>query len=597
VSNVFIKMRQKIVILPTSLLFIFLFSILTCIISIPTITITPTTLANHAYADLASTDKASPSVAKSLDSNQIETLKANLTQIKNQDNSSDKMKMEFAANNTIVSKNQGKNETSFSFNITDSINITSSLTNTEAQASEVTGDFNGDGFSDLAIGVPGEDVPFMDEIVVNAGAVNVIYGTSNGLNATALSPDNGRADQIFTQASPRLFFSPRDNNRFGSALATGDFNKDGFSDLAIGVPGFDRTQEGIMNSGIVLVIYGSSDGLDNPDISNDFWEQANPNIEDMSEVNDGFGSALATGDFNKDGFSDLAIGVPNETIRIVMNILGDAGAVNVIYGSSGGLDATTIPDELLIQFGDIEFGDLFGSALATGDFNKDGFSDLAIGVPGEAVGIIRDAGQINVVHGSSDGLRPPGERLWHQNIRSIEDDAEIGDLFGSALATGDFNKDGFSDLAIGVPGEGRNDRLRNVGAVNVIYGTSVGLFDVEVLPENGHLNQLWAQDSIGIEDEPQSNDGFGSALATGDFNKDRISDLAIGVPNENVDNITAAGAVNVIYGSIGLVINSGGLSTTVPHGGFGRADQIWTQNTPQIEDDAEANDQFGRSLG
>ena len=58
-----------------------------------------------------------------------------------------------------------------------------------------------------------------------------------------------------------------------------------------------------------------------------------------------------------------------------------------------------------------------------------------------------------------------------------------------------------------------------------------------------------------------------------------------------------AGAGNVIYGSLGLSINSGGLSTIVPHGGLGKADQLWTQNSPNIDDNVESHDYFGSSLG
>ena len=35
-------------------------------------------------------------------------------------------------------------------------------------------------------------------------------------------------------------------------------------------------------------------------------------------------------------------------------------------------------------FGDPEGGDIFGAALTTGNFDGDGFADIAIGVPGEA---------------------------------------------------------------------------------------------------------------------------------------------------------------------------------------------------------------------
>jgi hypothetical protein len=52
----------------------------------------------------------------------------------------------------------------------------------------------------------------------------------------------------------------------------------------------------------------------------------------------------------------------------------------------------------------------------------------------------------------------------------------------------------------------------------------------------------------------------------------------------------------VIYGSKGVSIGSGGLSATVPIGGIGRADQIWTQDSPNIQDRAEAWDTFGFSL-
>ena len=105
---------------------------------------------------------------------------------------------------------------------------------------------------DLATGVPIEDVG----TVGDAGAVNVIYGSSGGLNGSALSPGNGNNDQIWTQA---ITGGAEADDGFGSTLATGDFNKDGFSDLAIGVPKEDIST--ISDPGAVNVIYGSSGGL------------------------------------------------------------------------------------------------------------------------------------------------------------------------------------------------------------------------------------------------------------------------------------------------------------------------------------------------
>ena len=504
------------------------------------------------------------------------------------------------------------------------------------------------------------------QTIFNSGTVNVIYGSSGGLSATRLSATDGRDDQIWTQAISGGL-EPFDT--FGSALATGDFNKDGFSDLAIGVP-----SEGIGNNipqaGAVNVIYGSSSGLTTT--GNQIWTQDSPNIKNGVEPFDWFGKALATGDFNKDGFSDLAVGVPREGISSV----NEAGAVNVIYGSMNGLNATATPNEFWIQFQFDENGDWFGAALATGDFNNDTIADLAIGVPREDVGNIRDAGEVDVLYGSSSGLKAVSPFGWTQNSTNVEDDAEVDDGFGSALATGDFNKDGISDLAIGVPFEDIGTTIPDAGAVNVIYGSApVGLWPTEVSPNNGRDDQIWTQNSINVEDDAEDGDVFGDALATGDFNKDGfsdlaigvpaedvgtvevagavnviygsseglspvrlsvgdgrddqiwtqnstnveddaesidvfgdalaagdfnkdgISDLAIGVPLEDVGTIANAGAVNVIYGSIGITITSGGLSATVPLGGNGRADQIWSQDSPGIEDDAEASDNFGSRLG
>src|SRR4030095_12719074 len=264
---------------------------------------------------------------------------------------------------------------------------------------------------------------------------------------------------------------------FGSSLATGDFNKDGFSDLAIGVPGEDIGTT-IADAGAVNVIYGSSMGLSAA--GNQIFTQNSPDIEGNAEVGDRFGLALTTGDFNKDGFSDLVIGVPQEDVvnSSQINII-NAGAVNTIYGSTNGLNASATPDELwtenLAIFGvDAEQDDNFGAVLASGNFEGNGFSDLAIGITGERVGPDDNAGTVDVLYYRSDGAF--NWQKWTQDSTNVEDDAEVGDRFGGALATGDFNKDGVSDLVIGVPTEDVGPVGGNVmdtGAVNIIYGSFI----------------------------------------------------------------------------------------------------------------------------
>jgi hypothetical protein len=214
------------------------------------------------------------------------------------------------------------------------------------------------------------------------------------------------------------------------------------------------------------------------------------------------------------------------------------------------------------------------AAAASGDFNGDGFADLAVGAPYEDVGTVADAGAVNVLYGNAAGLSAAGNQLWHQNVGGVEDSAEPADRFGSALAAGDFNGDGFADLAIGVPFEDVGT-VADAGAVNVLYGSPVGL--------TAAGNELWNQDASGIGNAAEANDRFGLALAAGNFGKSARTDLAVGVPDENVGGRANAGAVNVLYG------RAGGLS--------GKGDQVWHQNRRGIGDAAQANDRFGSALG
>ena len=89
---------------------------------------------------------------------------------------------------------------------------------------------------------------------------------------------------------------------------------------------------------------------------------------------------------------------------------------------------------------------------ALSDFNGDGFADLAIGAPYEDVGSLTDAGAVNVLYGSGGGLQAtsPDDQFWTQNSPSVRGTAKYNDQFGKSVAAGDFNHDGFADLAIGV---------------------------------------------------------------------------------------------------------------------------------------------------
>jgi uncharacterized repeat protein (TIGR01451 family) len=427
-------------------------------------------------------------------------------------------------------------------------------------SSNVSADFDGDGFQDLAIGVPGERVGSIE----NAGAVNVLYGSKAGITA--------EKNQLWSQDSPGVQDTSESGDRFAAALAAGDFNHDGMADLAIGVPGEGFGQPLIENAGAVNVLYGTSDGLMTGD--NQFWSEDTPGVPGVVSTGDAFGASLDEGDFNADGQADLAIGIPGKDTPTA----GDAGAALILPGSGSGL--TSAGGEFWQQGNDgildsAEPDDVFGASLSAADFNGDGFGDLAIGAPGEAVVSVTGAGAINVIYGSTSGLQASGNQFWNQDSPGIADLIESDDGFGSALAGGDYNGDGSADLAIGVPGEniGPDGGIPNAGATNVLYGSVPD----GLQPAN---NQFWfqGQDEV-VLDAPEPGDGFGSALSAADFNADGSADLAIGVPGEDLGTTQVdAGAANVLYGSGGGLIDAG--------------NQFWHQGSG-VPGTAATGDRFG----
>jgi hypothetical protein len=337
-----------------------------------------------------------------------------------------------------------------------------------------SGDFNHDGFADLAVGAPLESVGG----VTLAGAVSILPGSAGGLTSVG-----GR---LFTQVGG----APEETDLFGEALAAGDFNHNGFADLAVAAPLEDVGT--LVDPGAVSVLQGSAGGLTS--VGGRLFTQ----VAGVPETDDTFGGALAAGDFNHNGFADLAVGAPGETVGSADH----AGAVSVLQGSAGGL--TTIGGRLFTQVGGaVEPFDLFGAALAAGDFNGNGVADLAVGASSERVGSIVDAGAVSVLYGSASGLSSVGGRLFTQ----VGGAPETHDLWGAPLAAGDFNGNGFTDLAVSAPSEDVGS-IVDAGAVSVLYGAAGGLTTTG--------GRLFTKDSPGIEGSASERDFFGHALTTGD---------------------------------------------------------------------------------
>jgi len=150
----------------------------------------------------------------------------------------------------------------------------------------------------------------------------------------------------------------------------------------------------------------------------------------------------------------------------------------VLYGAATGLPPWG--NDFLVQ-GDAAPIEQFGETLAAGDFDGDKFADLAVGVPWENEFGGSGAGGVNVFYGSAGGL-PAGSEYWSQETPGIPGDSETDDHFGRVLTAGDFDGDGYADLAVGLSESLEDDMggllANQSGAATVIYGSNSGLTSV-----------------------------------------------------------------------------------------------------------------------
>ncbi len=258
-----------------------------------------------------------------------------------------------------------------------------------------SGDIDGDGYDDLVVGVPGDDVTVWGGGIVtlsDAGSIHVIYGGDTGLTGTG--------DQVLDRVSDGLAASAAAYDRLGEAVAVADFDCDGFADVAVGVP-LDDAQSGRSNDGSIHVIYGTASGLTSAD---DFFHQGTPAVSGAPESNDEFGGSLAVGNFNGDYFGgracmDLAVGVVGEG--------SDGGYVVFFYGNFfddfSFANKTGLSQNVANAEDQLEANDVFGAQMWSNDVDGDPYDDLIVAAPGERCNTIMTAGY-HQFHGHPSGI-------------------------------------------------------------------------------------------------------------------------------------------------------------------------------------------------
>lgn len=332
------------------------------------------------------------------------------------------------------------------------------------------GDFDGDSYDDLAIGVPYEDVAGVPE----AGSVVVLFGGPSGLE-----PDG----QVFSQLTPGVAGAGEFGDRFGYSLLAVDLDGDSLDELVVGIPFEDIGSK--VDAGVIQVFAGSFSGISFS--GEEFWSQATPGILGSAESDDRFGWDLAALDVDQDGYLDLFVAVPGEDIGRV----ADAGYVQLIRGGETGL--TSKADRGWHQnspgiAGVAEAGDRFGEQIAVGDFNGDGFVDLLVGTPGEALGDITEAGITGILFGGPYyEYDITDSSNLSQSSSGIPGSPESGDLFGAYVGSVDLDGDGVADLGIGAPGEdvsGNSDAgyLQIMTLVGSSWGVPTNLGQISGIP-------------------------------------------------------------------------------------------------------------------
>jgi hypothetical protein len=346
------------------------------------------------------------------------------------------------------------------------------------------GDVNGDGYSDILIGCYTFDNGQKDE-----GHVFVYHGGADGVGT------NGSVTLTNNKSSSYM----------GTSVASaGDVNSDGYDDIIVGAPNYDKYGE---NEGIAFLYYGSPTGIN-----------FNDNLSLYSNYANGYfgGSVAGAGDVNGDGYDDVLVGAKEYTIGA-----SHQGVVFLYNGASGGLNPSGLA--ITVNKADADFG--FAVAGA-GDVNRDGYADFIVGAPTYSA-----TGTIFVYPGGANGAGNPVP------INGTQSNSHFGEAVSSA---GDVDGNGYSDIIVGAWGATLGQA--GEGAAYIFHG------------QNGGVSTVASK----ILEGDQNSARFGASVSSaGDINGDGFSDVIVGAPYFDHGQ-SYEGVAIVYYGT------NTGISTSAP---------------------------------
>jgi hypothetical protein len=298
-----------------------------------------------------------------------------------------------------------------------------------------SGDWDGDGIDDLAVGAWFSD-SYSNERP-NAGEVYILLG-----RRVAHRDAPGRR-------GARLVYGAHEGDRIGTASASGDWDGDGIADLAIAARFAGAVDDTLpQRTGLVMILYGGAPAESVREIV-DLEHEADVVIRGAEE-GDRLGRAVHFADLDSDGFDDLlAAAVDGDGAK---NGQRDCGEVYCIWGQRLGGERQEIDlfESPGWRIDGVDPNDGMGRNIDTGDVDGDGISDIVLTATfaDGAENARTNAGDTYILFGGA-------RERWIAKVR-LSRDADCvlfgGDSYeysGASLAVADLDGDGVDDIAIG----------------------------------------------------------------------------------------------------------------------------------------------------